>query len=160
MAPYRRIFALPLIVALSFDIANQFALCQTTSGAPATPQKKVKAPPRDPRQYEVQRVGSLDQLPDLPHYTGHMRFVMGKCYPNHHRGKMYNFMVETRESPTQVIDWYKGALPGNGWRVEPNLERATELSAKHSSGDTLELSVYTTNQKDWPTGIQMLYRGK
>lgn len=148
-----------LLLCASADCPE--ALGQNTNSPIAKPQgKKLPAPPRDPRAYEAVPVANMNVVPNLPSYTGHMRLILGRCYPHHHRGEMYNFMVEMKEKPNEVASWYEKALKIKGWEVGVDQSTHLNLEGKLDTGDSVELTVAPSGNTDWPSTVQILYKRK
>ncbi len=74
----------------------------------------------------------------LPEYAGKQTFLTGKMQ-NTKVGPQYRETFIAMEPPSQVLDWYKGALTGYKWQIVTS--DAVQVYAKKPEGSSIIVTV-------------------
>lgn len=97
---------LVVVLCTMTTVCSSTAQPQQSSGSQ---YKKAPTVAADPLKNKV-------DLPDLPDFTGHAKFVRGVSSNTDHCQNYLQFFVAS-EDPTQVLDWYKNTLSMYKWNI-------------------------------------------
>jgi len=94
--------------------------------------------PLDPMA-SFKAIQTPEGFPDLPVFNGHTKFVGGFYSPIQNGISVCQMRYFAQEDPQTVIDFYKDAFNGNGWKI---LQTAgTHLTARHRDGHMCSVNV-------------------
>lgn len=115
------------------------ALCSSNAKAQNSQQNTVR--PGKPRQQNVNQTEKLSQkvsINGLPDYSGKQTFVWGRSHDTP-IGPQYQEQFIAMEPPTQILDWYKGALSSYKWQILDS--DPSHVHAKKQDGTSIVITV-------------------
>lgn len=80
------------------------------------PQRKGGLQTTPPNDWAIEPLKDKVDLPNLPNFTGHAKFIMGTVHPSD-KGPSYVMHFATKEDHKLVLDWYKNTLNMYGWKI-------------------------------------------
>jgi len=101
--------------------------------------KKLPVPP-DRNKYQSRSNPLLEatnlreavQLPDVPEFTGKLRFILGSVHQAK-TGPNYLMKFHTKEDAKTVIDWYRNTLQMYKWKIMSSDHMTVQASNKDGS---------------------------
>lgn len=117
----------------------------------------------DPRR--VQEVSSqtskeVEDLPNLPRYTGSAKFRYGTCHANAKGGPLYSMIYASKDDATAVMAWYEDALRGARWTLEKDACRNGYIAATDGSGNIVRVAVSAADSKGGKCTFMIQYKLK
>jgi hypothetical protein len=103
---------------------------------------------------EADNLSQKVSINNLPEYAGKSTFVTGKMQ-NTKVGPQYRETFIAMEPPTQVLDWYKGALTGYKWQIVTS--DAGQVYAKRPEGSSIIVTVSGVKSPQGRTKVQILF---
>ncbi len=106
---------------------------QSVLAAPAQNQLPAgKTEKKLPSMDSFHKIQKPENFPDLPIFDGHTTFAGGFYQPAINGISICQMRYYAQEDAQAVIDFYKNAFSGNGWKI---LNAAgTHLTARHQDG--------------------------
>jgi hypothetical protein len=138
-------------------LGNPFGSNPSTSTgeqlAPTRPKLPFK---RDKKEFSRQILKKAPDLPNLPQYSGHAKFLTATVAPNARSGTAFSVVYTSKDQPTQVTDWYQNVLGQYKWtilQVKPGLSIAASKDK-----DFVTITTATRHSADTACKIVVLYR--
>lgn len=119
----------------------------------ATPQYNGRVKDRDFATLPLQ---SMPDFPRVPRYTGQAQFLFGVSYPNAPGGASCTAVLNAREEPQIVTQWYDLALKQGGWNVAPCRVNGSTVRADQD-GNFIEIKA-TKSGTNPGCRVTMFYR--
>jgi hypothetical protein len=120
-----------ILFFLSMSLSSLECLAQSTG--PNTPKPLKKG-----NFAESEKLTQKVSINGLPEYAGKQTFVAGRMQ-NTAMGPQYRETFIAMEPPTQVLDWYKGALSGYKWQIVNS--DGNQVYAKKAEGTSIIVTV-------------------
>lgn len=80
------------------------------------PKPQRKGTTTQPNDWAIEPMKDKVDLPNLPEFTGHAKFIMGTMHPTD-KGPSYVMHFSAKEDHKLVLDWYKNTLNMYGWKI-------------------------------------------
>ncbi len=101
--------------------------------------------------------GLLNNLPNLPNYSGHGKQLSGVVSEIADTGTSYIYRLGIQESPTQVRQWYLQALQTYGWSI--NEQPGGGIYASNEGvGNFCALSIRPSSSKLYASTVTLNYQ--
>jgi hypothetical protein len=128
-----------ILSLLLLALTSQAAI--SASAADQAKQVRVNKPAQKPVDLMTayQKIQSPQGFPDLPVFPGKITFIGGYYMPEQNGISMCQMRYLAKEEPKDVIDFYKDAIEGNGWKVLQCI--SNHLTARHSNGHMCSVNV-------------------
>lgn len=104
-----------------------------------THQLVPKNKPKVDRMKDFQKITSAPSFPDLPTYTIKTKFLDGFYLPTKNGSSVCQMRYSSEEEPKNILEFYKQALPSNGWKIE--FAAGPSISARHNDGHLVTINV-------------------
>ncbi len=101
MHPFKKTIVAATVATLSLQLAVSAQQFGKKKSAPPIPVKQLAGP---------------QTIPDVPRYTGQVRFISGEKTDNND-GDNIRQTWHIREGRAEAVGWYKTALANAGWTV-------------------------------------------
>jgi hypothetical protein len=103
----------------------------------------------------IEQLKQPPELPQLPSYSGKMKFVRGYTQPTEKGWVVYHIKYLTQEDPTKVKEWYENALAMYQWKILNSAGQT--ITANHKDGDMCTLIFNPTTKPGFRTHMGMFY---
>lgn len=111
------LLTLNLVVHAQTPAQKSYPATKTATGAPMPKaQRKNGGLPASPADFQIDPLKDKVELPNLPEFTGHAKFIMGTMHPTD-KGPSYVQHFAAKEDHKLVLDWYKNTLNMYGWKI-------------------------------------------
>ena len=95
-------------------------------------------------------------FPDLPVFNGKCTFTGGYFLPDRNGTSVCQMSYVAEEKPQEVLDFYKNAFSGNGWKIL--FAGGPTISARHSDGHICSVNVSESNLPKIKSQFTIAYR--
>jgi len=146
------------------DLASR-AGAQTGQTAPNTPEGKAQVQqsmnrrtqltlPRDEDKRADKKVSRLEELPEVPAYTGKVEIADGHELSADGR-VAFRFRFYAKEKPEEIAEWYEKALTGYNWKLVDKTE--TDLTARNKQGSLVTVNALRANHNGFTAVVKLYY---
>jgi hypothetical protein len=150
----RDLLALVSLIALSSPAA--LADPNSLNSHPTFPH--TMRPPTADKEFSTIKLTEPIQIPNVPPYSGRVKFIEGLRYPNDSSGERVGLTYAAAEDSEQVLDWYRTALKNYKWNVLNFSPSAKSITAvKDGSTFTLQINPAAT-QPGYRTVMVLSYK--
>lgn len=116
------------------------------------PPKKAETVKRAKVLENSQTLKEPVELPILPVFNGHTKFIGGYQTPMHNGISTCQLNYYAQEEPQTVSDFYKSALAGNRWKIL--YAGGSSITARHADGHMCTINI---NQSKLPNTRSRYY---
>ena len=147
------------LIRIALLAAAPWTLC--LSAAPAGGQPQQFAGNLRPANSTIDRNANIEQLkeppelPQLPSYSGKLKFLRGYTQPTAKGWVVYHIKYLTQEDPAKVKGWYENALAMYQWKILNSAGQT--ITANHKDGDMCTLIFNPTTKPGFRTHMGMFY---
>ncbi len=127
---------------LADQIKPQSNIRTTKQTRPLEVYQKIKTAPTD--------------FPDLPIFPGKTQFLDGYYLPNKNGASICQMSYMAREDSAQVLDFYKDAFSGNGWKIQ--FAAGPTITARHNNGHVCSVNVMKSKLPKMKSQFTIAYR--
>lgn len=96
------------------------------------------------------------QLPDMPNYSGQMKFLRGYVQTTTKDTTVYQVSYVAKDDAIRVKQWYDYALPSFKWKIVSSGERS--IAAKHQDGHFCSIVVNDATDSEYKSLLTICYR--
>jgi hypothetical protein len=107
------------------------------------------------RNANIQQLKDTPELPQLPSYSGKLKFLRGYCQPSGKGWTVYQISFLTKEDPPKVKDWYENALGMYKWKILSSAGQT--LTANHKDGHICTIIFNPTTMPGFRTRLGMFF---
>lgn len=107
------------------------------------------------RHANIQQLTDTPELPQLPGYSGKLKFLRGCIQPTGKGWTVYQISYLTKEEPLKVKDWYENALGMYEWKILSSAGQT--LTANHKQGHVVTLIFNPTTQPGFRTRMGLFF---
>ncbi len=132
------------------------AIADTNSNA-KPPQARVFRPVTADREYACENLSQPVDIPNVPTFTGRTKFLTGLRYPNDRSGYRIGLTFAAVEDENQIIEWYRTALTGYGWKLLDMTPDGKTLTAVRE-GSTFTVRISPNKQPGYRTVVVLSFK--
>ena len=133
-------------------------LCLWLAPAEGQPQQfaaSSRAESNIDRNANIEQLKEPPELPQLPSYSGKLKFLRGYTQPTGKGWVVYHVKYLTQEDPVKVKDWYENALAMYQWKILNSAGQT--ITANHKDGHMCTLIFNPTTKPGYRTHLGMFY---
>ncbi|HEY9733204.1 MAG TPA: hypothetical protein V6C89_14900 [Drouetiella sp.] len=132
------------------------ALADTNSNAKGA-QPRVFRPVTADREYACETLTQPVDIPNVPTFTGRTKFITGLRYPNDRSGYRIGLTFAAVEEESQIVEWYRTALTGYGWKLLDIAPDGKTLTAVRD-GATFTVRISPNKQPGFRTVVVLSFK--
>ena len=107
------------------------------------------------RNANIQELKDAPELPQLPSYSGKLKFLRGYIQPTGKGWTVYHVSFMTPEEPLKVKDWYENALTMYQWKILNSAGQT--ITANHKDGHMCTLIFNPCTKPGFRTRMGLFY---
>lgn len=107
------------------------------------------------RNANIAQLKEPPELPQLPSYSGKLKFLRGYTQPTGKGWTVYHIKYLTQEDPIKVKGWYENALSMYQWKILNSAGQT--ITANHKDGHMCTLIFNPTTKPGYRTHLGMFY---
>ncbi|PWT96675.1 MAG: hypothetical protein C5B53_09205 [Candidatus Melainabacteria bacterium] len=107
------------------------------------------------RNANIEQLKEAPDLPQLPSYSGKLKFLRGYTQPTGKGWTVYHIKYLTQEDPAKVKGWYENALAMYQWKILNSAGQT--ITANHKDGHMCTLIFNPSTKPGYRTHLGMFF---